>query len=316
LQTYIDDEGEKWTPHNTQNDYKVRYSMRGALAYSVNTVAVKMIQRAGVTNTLELARNMGITSEMPSVPSIALGSSSISLMEMTSAYTCFANQGVVVPTYYISEIHDQFGNVFSDFGKGEPSRRALSKETAALMRQMLKTVVHEGTASRLRYKYGVYNDVAGKTGTTQANADGWFMAVTPSLVVGTWAGADDPRIHFRNTELGQGSNTALPMFGYFMKHVNQDPSFKELSKQTFPPLPPSLQEKLSCDLYELDEPLWTEIAHTIQQQDSITLADTLAPPRKESFLEKLYKRKLKMMQASMPHDTTSVDDDHLEGVDL
>lgn len=313
-QTYIDDEGEKWTPRNMQNDYQVKYSMRGALAYSVNTIAVKMIQRAGVGNTVGLARSMGISSEMPDVPSVALGSSSISLMEMTAAYACLANGGKTSNPFYITEIRDQFGNVYDDFGAGKQSTRVLSEATAVLVRKMLQTVVHEGTASRLRWKYGVYSDVAGKTGTTQANADGWFMAMTPKLVVGTWAGADDPRIHFKSTELGQGSNTALPMFAYFMKGVNDDPSFRELSRATFPNLPHSLQAKLDCDLYELDEPLWHSIAHTIHQQDSIVLADTLAPPRKESFLEKLYKRKLKMMQASMAQDSAAVDD--LEGVEL
>jgi penicillin-binding protein 1A len=307
-QTYIDEEGEKWTPRNMQDDYQVKYSMRGALAYSVNTVAVKMIQRAGVKNTAALARRMGIFTEMPSVPSMALGSSSVSLMEMTAAYACLANEGVAKPLYYVNEIHDQHGNVFRDLGAEQASRRALSKETASLVRQMLQTVVHEGTASRLRWKYNVYNDVAGKTGTTQSNADGWFMAMTPNLVVGTWVGADDPRIHFKSTELGQGSNTALPMFAYFMQRVNEDPAYKDLSKATFAPLPAQLRQRLDCDLYELDSNLWQQISSTIQQQDSLVQADTLAPPRKESFLEKLYKRKLKVIQASTPRDSTVVED--------
>jgi penicillin-binding protein 1A len=313
-QTYIDDEGEKWTPKNMQNDYQVKYSMRGALAYSVNTVAVKMIQRAGVSNTVELARNMGILSEMPNVPSVALGSSSISLMEMTTAYGCLANEGNTTPTHYVTSVHDKFGNVFEDLNGEKKTKQVLSAETAMLVRRMLQTVVHEGTASRLRWKYGIYNDVGGKTGTTQSNADGWFMAITPKLVVGTWAGADDPRIHFKSTELGQGSNTALPMFAYFMEQVNNDKSFKEITKATFTMLPSTTQQKLECDLYELDASLQLEIAHTIQQADSLVQADTLAPPRKESFLEKLYKRKLKMLQASMPQDTTAADD--LEGVEL
>jgi penicillin-binding protein 1A len=221
-QTYIDDEGEKWTPRNSQNDYQVLYSMPGALAYSVNTVAVKLIQKAGVDNTIDLARNMGIESELKNVPSIALGSSSISLMEMTSAYACLANEGIASKPFYIQAIRDLDGKLYDDFKPKRNKTQVLSKETAKLVTQMLKTVVHEGTASRLRWKYGIYNDVAGKTGTTQANADGWFMAMTPNLVVGTWVGADDPRIHFRNTELGQGSSTALPIYGYFMKEVNND----------------------------------------------------------------------------------------------
>ena len=236
-ETYIDKEGVKWTPRNSQNDYKVEYTMRGALAYSVNTVSVKLIQEAGVTNTIALARKMGITSEMPEVPSIALGSSSISLMEMTGAYACIANEGIAVYPYYIESIHDLDGNIFTDFKSASSGKRALSKETAQLVTRMMQTVVHEGTASRLRWRYGVYNDVAGKTGTTQANADGWFMAMTPNLVIGTWVGADDPRIRFRYTELGQGSSTALPMVAYFLKQVNQDTTFKKISDAKFKPLP-------------------------------------------------------------------------------
>jgi penicillin-binding protein 1A len=168
---------------------------------------------------------------------------------------------------------------------------------------MLRTVVHEGTASRLRWRYGIYNDVAGKTGTTQSNADGWFMAMTPNLVMGAWVGADDPRIRFRTTNLGQGSSTALPIVGYFMKEVNKDTAFEEISKAKFEPLPAPLRSKLNCDLYELDYVLESKIITMIHKRDSITQADTLAEPPKETFLEYLYRRKQKIIQASQP-DTT------------
>ena len=308
-QTYIDKEGVEWTPRNSQNDYEVDYTMRGALAYSVNTVAVKLIvDKAGVDNTIALARNMGISSEMPDVPSIALGSSSISLLEMTTAYACIANDGVTTKPYFISSIYDLDGKVYDNFKPAGSGKRVISKETTGLITQMLKTVVHEGTASRLRWKYNVLNDVGGKTGTTQSNADGWFMAITPDLAVGTWVGADDPRIRFRNTELGQGSSTALPIYGYFMKHVNKDTTFSELSKAKFPTLPYELQRKLSCDLYELNEELWPKIERTIWKRDSTINADTLAPTPYESFLEKLYKRKLKMIQAQQHRDSIKSND--------
>lgn len=299
-ETYIDKEGVKWTPRNTQNDYAVEYTMRGALAYSVNTVSVKLIQEAGVLNTIALARKMGITSEMPDVPSIALGSSSISLMEMTGAYACIANEGVTVYPYYIESIHDLEGTVYDNFKSKESGKRAFSKETAQLVTRMMQTVVHEGTASRLRWRYGVYNDVAGKTGTTQANADGWFIAMTPNLVMGSWVGADDPRIRFRYTELGQGSSTALPMVAYFLKQVNQDTAFKKISDAKFKPLPQDLQSELDCDLYELSHELWEEIKHTVYKRDSVIQADTSVAPPNETFLEILYKRKLKIMKANAP----------------
>ena len=302
-ETYIDEEGEKWTPKNMQNDYEVEYSMKGALAYSVNTVAVKMIQRAGVGNTISLARRMGIASEMPSVPSISLGSSSISLLEMTTAYACIANDGVTSLPYFVTSIKDQAGQVYQAFKPENTGKRALSKETAQMVRSMLQTVVHEGTASRLRWRYGIYTDIAGKTGTTQSNADGWFMAFTPRLVVGAWVGADDPRIRFQNTQLGQGSNTALPIAGYFLKQVNSDKAFNKITQAKFQPLASDLQQKLSCDLYELNDDLWQQAQRTIWQRDSLLAADTTAMPPTETFLEKLYKRKLKIQQATQLKDS-------------
>jgi penicillin-binding protein 1A len=167
---------------------------------------------------------------------------------------------------------------------------------------MLQSVVQEGTASRLRWKYGVYNDVAGKTGTTQANADGWFMAMTPQLVVGTWVGADDPRIRFRDTQLGQGSNTALPIVAYFLKELDADKAYRSVSNAKFPALNVASQRKLNCDLYELDDNLWAEIEKSVHVRDSVIEVDTLATPPPETFLQNLYKRKLKMLLASQPND--------------
>jgi penicillin-binding protein 1A len=297
-QTYVDEEGQLWTPRNTQYDYQVQYSMRGALAYSVNTVSVKLINRAGIENTIRLARNMGIHSEIPDVPSIALGSSAVSLMEMTAAYAAFANEGVASYPYFIKKIEDREGNVFEDFRPEITGKRAMSKETALMVRQMMQTVVQEGTASRLRWRYGIYNDIAGKTGTTQANADGWFMAVTPNLVIGTWVGADDPRIRFRSTMLGQGSSTALPMVAYFLKEINNDKKYADIADARFKPLPYALRRNLSCDLYELNDDLWNQIERTVYSRDSLMQADSLAKVPPETFLQTLYKRKRKIIVAS------------------
>lgn len=301
--TYIDDEGKPWTPRNSQNDYAVDYTMRGALAYSVNTIAAKLIQEAGVSNTIAMARRMGVDSDMPNVPSISLGSSSISLIEMTEAYACFANEGMHVEPFSIRAIVDLDGKVHEDLKPSTEPTRAMTREAALLTRNLLETVVHEGTASRIRWRYGVYTDVAGKTGTTQANADGWFMAFTPNLVIGSWVGADDPRIRFRSTLLGQGSSTALPITGYFLNQLNHDADFKAMTSERFPPLPADLRLKLDCDLYELSDDLWQEIAQSIFQRDSIINADTLAEPPKETFLQTLLKRKIKMMEAQQRRDS-------------
>ncbi|HRJ31611.1 MAG TPA: transglycosylase domain-containing protein [Cyclobacteriaceae bacterium] len=304
-QTYIVDDTVEWRPRNSQNDYQVAYSMAGGLAYSVNTVAVKLIQQAGVTNTIVLARKMGITSVIPEVPSISLGVSSVSLLEMTTAYACLANEGVTSYPYLINSMVDLNGKVIQDFVPKESGQRVLSKATAQLTLSMLQGVVNEGTASRMRYKYNVYNDIGGKTGTTQSNADGWFMAITPAFVMGSWVGADDPRIRFRSTILGQGSNTALPIVAYFMQQVNKDKAFDSLARAKFSPLPDELRKRMDCDLYELDEDLVLDIKQMIIHRDSIVrfkemvmrtdslAADTIVIPQ-ESFLEQLYNRKLRI----------------------
>ena len=313
-QTYIVDDTVEWRPRNSQNDYQVSYSMAGGLAYSVNTVAVKLIQQAGVTNTIALARKMGITSVMPDVPSISLGTSSISLLEMTTAYACLANEGITSSPYFISSIVDLDGKVIQDFIPKESGQRVLSNAAAQLTRSMLQGVVNEGTASRMRYKYNVYNDMGGKTGTTQSNADGWFMAITPTFVMGSWVGADDPRIRFRYTSLGQGSNTALPIVAFFMQHVNRDKAFDSLSKAKFTPLPAELRKQLDCDLYELSEDLVLEIRQMIHLRDSIIqvkelimqtdslAADTVVVPQ-ESFLEQQYYRKLRIEASKARQDS-------------
>ena len=302
LETYINEEGEQWTPRNSNYDYGVDYTMRGALAYSVNTVSVKLINRAGISNTIGLARKLGITSDLAKDPSISLGSSSISMMEMAAAYAALANDGITSYPYFIRSIEDRTGKVYDEFMPEVSGRRALSVETAQLVRHMLQSVVQEGTASRLRWRYNITNDVAGKTGTTQDNADGWFMAITPKLVMGSWVGADDPRIHFRSTYLGQGSNTALPITAYFLEQVNKDTAYKELARARFPSLPWSLSRRLDCDLYELDETLLKDIEKTVWQRDSIMQADTLNAPPPETFLQMLYRRKMRILLASQPEE--------------
>lgn len=305
-ETYIDDKGNEWTPKNTQYDYPVQYSMRGALAYSVNTVAVKLIKRAGIGRTVRMAKAMGIESRVPHFPSIALGSAAVSLVEMAGAYTAFVNDGKARKPIMINAIIDRDGKEVKHFNSDRTVKKVMSQSTARMVRHLMKTVVEEGTASRLRWKYGIYNDVAGKTGTTQLNADGWFMAITPNLIMGSWAGGDDPRISFKHTALGQGSNTALPMVAYFLKEVNKDRSYKKISNARFPDLSYSLQSKLNCDLYELDDQLWTQIEESVHQRDSLISVDTLSNPPPETFLQNLYKRKQKIVLASQ--DLTTGDE--------
>jgi penicillin-binding protein 1A len=242
---------EEWTPVNTEENYDLKYSMEGALTYSVNTVAVHALEKAGIDRTISLAKKMGITSGIEPVPSLALGAPSISVTEMVTAYSCLANNGRTVKPYYITSIASRDNVVLERFDAAT-GEQALSGDNARMLVQMLKRAVNEGTGASMRSKYGVANDMAGKTGTTQSNADGWFIAMTPKLVIGSWVGADDPRIRFRSTALGQGATTALPIVATFFQQVNADTDLAKLSNARFPPLPPNLERKLSCELYKAD----------------------------------------------------------------
>jgi penicillin-binding protein 1A len=238
---------EEWTPENSNEEtYDKKYSMEGGLAGSVNTVSVKLIEQTGVRNAIAVARRMGIESNLPAVPSIALGTPSISVQEMVSAYAVFANNGVHVQPRYLVEIQDRTGKVLQQFETGAKGKRAVSKETTQMMIHMMQRVISAGTGSSLRSKYGITNDIAGKTGTTQSNVDGWFIAVSPKIVVGAWVGADDPRMHFRSTALGQGAATALPIVARFFQKSSKDPELKKIMYARFEPLPGHLAEELDC----------------------------------------------------------------------
>ncbi len=238
---------DSWTPQNANAEtYDKKYSMEGGLSGSVNTVSVRLLEKTGISDAIAIARKMGISSELPAVPSLALGTPSISMMEMVTAYATLGNDGVHVQPRYLLAIADHDGNLLEALGTVEKPDRAISKESAQMMVHMLKSVVSEGTGSSLRTRFGVHNDVAGKTGTTQLNVDGWFMAITPRLVVGTWVGADDPRLHFKSTSLGQGAATALPITAYFLQSINRDKTLRKIATARFPALSPELQDELDC----------------------------------------------------------------------
>lgn len=245
---------DAWTPENTDEEtYERKYSMEGGLSGSVNTVSVALLEKTGIGNAIEIARKMGITSDLPEVPSLALGTPSISMMEMVGAYGVLANGGVYVKPHYLLAIADRHGKILEKIQQDDDEPvRAVSKESAQMMVHMLKSVVSEGTGSALRTRFGIQNDVAGKTGTTQLNVDGWFMAITPRLVIGTWVGADDPRLHFRSTALGQGAATALPITAYFLQRVNQDKTLRGISTARFAALSPELLDELDCKTSKSD----------------------------------------------------------------
>lgn len=249
---------EDWAPENTEDNYGLKYSMPGALAKSINTVSVRILEEAGIKNTIALAHNMGIESTLNAVPSLALGTAEISMMEMVTSYASFANAGRAVKPFYITSIVNHENEILSQHKQAD-SHQALTKENAELMLHMLRRAVNEGTSSSLRSQFGLANDMAGKTGTTQSNTDGWFMAITPRLVMGAWVGGDDPRIRFRSTALGQGSRTALPIIGEFLKLCNADVELNSITRANFPELSAAQRRKIDCDLFKQDNTLLERI---------------------------------------------------------
>jgi penicillin-binding protein 1A len=190
------------------------------LAYSKNPGAVFLINELGVQRTVEFAKQCGIESKIPPYPSIALGSADISLYEMVRSYTMFPGRGFNVKPYFINRIEDRNGNVLESF-RAE-SKEVISEAEAYIMTKMMKGVVDFGTGRALRGAYGIQGEVAGKTGTTNDNADGWFIGYTPQLLTGVWVGCDDPLLRLLNTT--GGAQMAMPAWGYYYQQVFKDKS--------------------------------------------------------------------------------------------
>ncbi len=246
--TIIDKAGVPWTPSNSDGKYGGMLSLKEALAESINCISAYLMKQFGPDAVVQVARKMGITSELEPYPSLALGTADVSVYEMVAAYSTFANKGVYTEPQYILRIEDKNGVVLQDF---VPRKiEAISEETSYLMLNLMQGVTLFGTGARLRgSKYGFTNPIAGKTGTTQNNSDGWFMGITPELVSGAWAGCEDRAVHFRTTQLGQGANVALPIWGLYMKKVYADPTLN-YSKGAFEPPEKPLGVELDCSKYK------------------------------------------------------------------
>ncbi|WP_372755385.1 penicillin-binding protein 1A [Labilibaculum sp.] len=222
------EEYDNWAPRNADDLYEGSYSMEGALAESVNTIAVDVLLESGIGNSIVMAEGMGIESSLPQVPSLALGTADISLYEMIQVYATLANRGVRIDPYYIARIEDNKGRLLVDFSSSrEENRLVLSSENADIINHMLEAVVNNGTAKSLRSVYGLRGELAGKTGTTQLQADGWYIGYNSKLVAGAWVGAEDMRIHFNSLALGQGASMALPIYGKFMHKLATDRNFNQ-----------------------------------------------------------------------------------------
>ena len=231
-----------WTPKNSGEKYGGEISLKEALAKSVNVISARLIDMVTPANVARLAKSAGIESRIPKSPSIALGSVELSLMEMTGAYATFANKGMRVEPNMLLRIEDKNGTVLADFTP--KTNEVLSEESAYVVLELLKGVTTAGSGVRLRtsahyykdiitgFPYEFTNPIAGKTGTTQNQTDGWFMGVVPNLATGVWTGGEDRAVHFEKIAEGQGATMSLPTWALFMKKVYADTTLN-ISQEDF-----------------------------------------------------------------------------------
>lgn len=255
-----------WCPKNSDGKYSGEdMTLKSALANSVNTITAQLIDRVGPGSVASIAKSMGVTKEIPEVPSIALGTPDVSVYEMVGAFGTYANQGVYVKPVMVTRIEDKNGTVLFEYTP--ETKDVLSKDVAYAMVNLLEGVTEYGSGGRLRHTYGknqtVYkeiitgypyeltNPIAGKTGTTQNQSDGWFMGMVPNLVTGVWVGGEDRSIHFNRLLYGQGASMALPIWALYMKK-NYDNEELNVSKEEFE-APEELSINIDCTKQQDEE---------------------------------------------------------------
>lgn len=254
---------EPWTPKNSGDKYGGMLTLKSALAMSINTVTARLIDRVGPRPVIELVAKMGVETEgIPEVPSIALGTPDLSLFEMVGAYSTFANEGVYVKPTLIQRIEDKNGTVL--YQNVPETKDVISNETAYVTVSLMEGVTQGGSGQRLRhtwaggtyvykkvmtgYPYAFENPIAGKTGTTQNNSDGWFMGMVPNLVTGVWVGGEDRATHFNDTAFGQGATMALPVWALYMRKCYGDETLN-ISKEAFNK-PEEMSITTDCDKWK------------------------------------------------------------------
>lgn len=246
---------ETWTPSNSDHEYRGMVTLKKALALSINTVSAKLIDKVGPDAVIDLTKKLGVSSKIPSQPSIALGAVEITVHDMVAAYSTFANQGVYVKPQFITRIEDKNGVVI--YESVPESHDVLNKDIAFAVIKLLQGVTESGSGARLRtqggghgynrctgYPYVFTNPIAGKTGTSQNQSDGWFVGMVPNLVTGVWVGCEDRSARFKTITYGQGATSALPIWALMMKACYNDTEL-DVSKGEFE-RPKNLAIKVDC----------------------------------------------------------------------
>lgn len=272
---------EDWEPRNSDRKYRGMMTLKRALANSVNTVSAKLIDKTGPDAVIALLRKLGVETEIPSQPSIALGAVDITVRDMVAAFSTFANQGIYLKPQVIAKIEDKNGNVI--FEPKLESKDVLSKDVSYAVIKLLEGVTESGSGDRLRsqgggwkynrvtgYPYMFTNPIAGKTGTSQNQSDGWFIGMVPNLATGVWVGNEDRSAHFKTLAAGQGATMALPIWGLFMKKCYNDPTLN-VSKEPFEK-PKNLSIKVDC---------YTAPSYTRRENDSIGKDSTAIKPEEQ-----------------------------------
>lgn len=252
-----------WCPDNSSNEYGGVYTLKRALANSMNTVTTYLMKQVGPEPVIRMLREMGVQSDIPAQPSIALGAVDFSVYEMVGSYTTFANKGVYTEPIAITRIEDKNGVVLQEFRP--KTNEVMNEQDAYIVLDLLKGVTTDGTGARLRgtytstpreavtgFPWEFTNPIAGKTGTTQNNSDGWFMGVVPNLITGVWGGCEDRAAHFGATTYGQGATIALPVWAVFMKKAYADPSLN-ISRADFERPEEKLTVELNCNRYKTQQ---------------------------------------------------------------
>ena len=240
-----------WTPKSTDRDEWIgqTVTLKWGLTKSSNNISAYLMKQYGPHAMADMMRKMGIGCHIDETYSLCVGSADIPVYDMVAAYNTFPSKGVFVTPIFVTRIEDNDGNLLGEFNNLK--REAVSDYTAYLMANLMQGVVNSGTGVRLRAKYGLKGEIAGKTGTTNDQSDGWFIGYTPSLTAGVWVGAEDRQVHFESLSLGGGSNMALPIWGLFMQKVRADGTLGVSETDRFM-APPGVTLQLDCDGSDAD----------------------------------------------------------------
>jgi len=264
---------DDWTPKNSGDKYGGELTLKQALASSVNVISARLIDEVSPINVARLAKSAGISTKIQANPSIALGAIDLSLLEMVSAYSTFANKGLRVSPMMLMRIEDKNGTVLENFVP--ETKEVLSEESAYVILNLMEGVTQGGSGVRLRtkhyrpkyvtgYPYGFENAIAGKTGTTQNHSDGWFMGVVPNLATGVWTGGEDRSVHFAEIYKGQGASMSLPTWAIYMRKCYNDKTLN-ISKEPFEE-PKELSINVDCTKVE-EESTENKAGEDIKEED-------------------------------------------------